>query len=106
MQKALAIGFGGGVLGALDGDEAAEGGVARAIDLAHAPGAEAGLDVKAAGENAVDPGKQAGARAQVTFERRRVGHCAGCLRVGVFYRRTRRRPRQGYGWWMGRTMSL
>ena len=53
VQEALAIGFAGGVLGALDGDKAAEGGVARAIDLAHAASAEARLDVKTAGENAV-----------------------------------------------------
>ena len=75
VQEALAVGFGGGALGALDGDEAAKGGVARAVDLAHAAGAEAGLDVKTAGENAVDSGKQPGARAQVTIERRGIGHC-------------------------------
>jgi hypothetical protein len=83
MQEALAIGFGGGVLGALDGDQAAEGGIARAIDLAHAAGAEAGFDVEAAGEDAIDSGEQFGARAHVTFERRRVLHFWFCLRVGV-----------------------
>ncbi len=57
VEEALAVGFGGGALGALDGDETAEGGVARAEDLAHAAGAEAGFDVEAAGEDAVDSGE-------------------------------------------------
>jgi hypothetical protein len=70
------------VLGALDGDEAAEGGVSRAVDLAHAAGAEARFDVEAAGEDAVDSGEQTGARAHITFERRRILHYWFSLRWG------------------------
>ncbi|HEX4582972.1 MAG TPA: hypothetical protein VH139_12995 [Acidobacteriaceae bacterium] len=53
----------------------AKGGVAGAVDLAHTAGAEAGFDLKATGEHAVDSGERPGAGAQVTFERRGVGHC-------------------------------
>ena len=83
MKEALAVRFRGGALGAFDGDETAEGGVARAEDLAHAAGAEAGLDVEAAGEDAVDSGEETGARAHVTFERRRILHCWFGLPVGI-----------------------
>jgi hypothetical protein len=70
VEEAFAVGFAGSVLGAFDGDQPTEGGVAGAVDLAHAAGTEAGFDVEAAGEDAVHSREQTGARAQVTFERR------------------------------------
>ena len=82
MQEAPAVRIRGGALSALDSDEATEGGVAGAKDLAHAARAETGFDVEAAGEDAVDAGKQTGSRAQVMFERRRVLHCGFYLRWG------------------------
>jgi hypothetical protein len=57
VKKAAALGFGGGALGVLERDEAAEGRVLRAVDLAHAAGTEAGFDVKAAREDTTDTRK-------------------------------------------------
>jgi hypothetical protein len=74
-QEALAIRLGTGALGALDGDETAKGGVARTVDLAHTAGAEACLDMKAAGQDTAHSGERSRAYAHLTIERRGIGHC-------------------------------